>query len=489
MHIIIFLFLILIILIFYFIYHYYITFFNINFNIYKKCNQSHLYFLYTFIEDYKFQIKTSLIVIITFSLIFLFIFYYLRNYIQKNYFLIIPFLLIILIISIIIIDNLNNLDKNDEYKNIKKFYKDNKENVILTYKIINEYYHIFNILSKNLSKNIIFKFSIKYKKDNQTPIDENYNEISLNQKQIDEIRNKINNNEIVFNNEDFKYFDLKSSSTKKNYIIIDEENYIEDTTNYFYIFKFSKKYIKDTTSSIDNTYNKILLDEKQINEIKKKINSDKIVFNNKDFKYFDLKSINNTKNYITIDNENYIQDQNNDYFQYKINKNQINDIINLIKIYNDIINNIYKIDINNHIYITNPKLSEDYELFKYINYNKKDSIQNNKDSIDSIQNIFNYNFNNFTNDNPNTAEIEFNLTFNPKDTNINDTFYNKNFLELFCGKKISFFYLSDLILISIIIIIFLLLSIDKEEYLPFLTSYKFFIIIILIIIINKLYNY
>ena len=326
-----------------------------------------------------------------------------------------------MIISIIIINNLNNLDKNNEYKNIKKFYKDNKENVILTYKIINEYYHIFNILSKN---------------------------------------------------------------------------YIEDTTNYFYIFKFSKKYIKDTASSIDNTYNKILLDEKQINEIKKKINSDEIVFNNKDFKYFDLKSINNTKNYITIDNENYIQDKNNDYFQYKINKNQINDIINLIKIYNDIINNIYKIDINNHIYITNPKLFEDHELFKYINYNKKDSIQNNKDSIDSIQNnkdsiqnIFNYNFNNFTNDNPNTAEIEFNLTFNPNHTNINDTFYNKNFLELFCGKKISFFYLSDLILISIIIIIFLLLSIDKEEYLPFLTSYKFFIIIILIIIINKLYNY
>ena len=88
----------------------------------------------------------------------------------------------------------------------------------------------------------------------------------------------------------------------------------------------------------------------------------------------------------------------------------------------------------------------------------------------------------------NDDNITFNVIFNTE-LNIDNTFYDRNFLELFSGKKISFFYLSDLILISIIIIIFLLLYIDREKYLPFLTSYKFFIIIILIVIINKIYNY
>jgi len=456
-----------IIFICYLSYYYYITLFNINFNIHKKCNKSHLYYFYTFIKDYKSQIKNSLICIIFFSLIFLFIIYYLfkEDIIKKKNLLIILSLITILIISIIIIHNLNELDSNDDINKIIQFYENytNKNKVNSIYTNINKYYHIFNNLSK---------------------IDSNY-----------------------------------------------------------YIFRFSKIYKKETLpSSIDDTYHQIILDSNDINEIKEKKSGDEIKFDNNDFKYFDLKSINNINNYITIDNINYIPVNDIDYYYYKINKDNINYIINLIKIYNDIINNIYKIDINNHIDI------KDEELFKYINYNRKDPEQN----------IFNYTFflniiiltpeewntlgitdftpinyitvdgkyfkstdnlkweqitdqneltelTEYTNTDTdkkeslitllkskfilNNDEIIFTIDYDDIKQHIDNTFYDRNFLELFYGKKISFFYLSDLILISIIIIIFLLLYIDREKYLSFLTSYKFFIIIILIVIINKIYNY
>ena len=531
-----------IIFICYLSYYYYITLFNINFNIHKKCNKSHLYYFYTFIKDYKSQIKNSLICIIFFSLIFLFIIYYLfkKDIIKKKNLLIILSLITILIISIIIIHNLNELDSNDDINKIIQFYENytNKNKVNSIYTNINKYYHIFNNLSK---------------------IDSNY-----------------------------------------------------------YIFRFSKIYKKETLpSSIDDTYHQIILDSNDINEIKEKKSGDEIKFDNNDFKYFDLKSINNINNYITIDNINYIPVNDIDYYYYKINKDNINYIINLIKIYNDIINNIYKIDINNHIDI------KDEELFKYINYNRKDPEQNifnytfflniiiltpeewntlgitdftpinyitvdgkyfkstdnlkweqitdqneltelteytNTDKKELLITLLKSKFilndiilipaewntlgitdftpNNYiTLDNKyfkskstdnlkweqitdqneltelteytntdtdkkeslitllkskfilNNDEIIFTIDYDDIKQHIDNTFYDRNFLELFYGKKISFFYLSDLILISIIIIIFLLLYIDREKYLSFLTSYKFFIIIILIVIINKIYNY
>jgi len=469
-----------IIFICYLSYYYYITLFNINFNIHKKCNKSHLYYFYTFYKNYKSQIKNSLICIIFFSLIFLFIICYLKKkeIIKKKNLLIIPSLITILIISIIIIHNLIESDSNDDINEITKFYenhiyKNNVNNVNYIYQIIKKYNHIFNNFSK-----------------------------------------------------------------------IDNSNY--------YIFRFSKIYT--LTSSIDDTYHQIILDSNDINEIKNKIIDNQIIFDNKDFKYFDLKSINNTNNYITIDNINYIPAYDYGYYSYKIHKDNINNIINLIKIYNDIINNIYKIDINNHIHI------EHEELFKYINYNKKDSEQNifnytliippilpielsspewNSLNIDdftqnnyisfydkyfkstpdtdnlkweqitdeldeyqeytnthkkqSLINLLTSKINsNFSIENKDNDNIIFDIIFNGTsntDKNIDNTFYDRNFLELFSGNKISFFYLSDLILISIIIIIFLLLYIDRDKYLPFLTSYKFFIIIILIVIINKIYNY
>ena len=119
-----------IIFICYLSYYYYITLFNINFNIHKKCNKSHLYYFYTFIKDYKSQIKISLIFIILFSLIFLFIICYLfKKDIIKN-FLITLSLITILIISIIIIHNLNEVEKENYYTTIIKTYDQLKKDKI-----------------------------------------------------------------------------------------------------------------------------------------------------------------------------------------------------------------------------------------------------------------------------------------------------------------------------------------------------------------------
>ena len=301
-----------IIFICYLSYYYYITLFNINFNIHKKCNKSHLYYFYTFIKDYKFQIKNSLIFIILFSLIFLFIIY-----IQKNNYLIIPFLIIILIISIIIIHNLNEVENENYYKTIIK----------------------------------------------------NYDQLKNNQK--DELY--IKNLNIIK-----QYYDIiKPALNEKT-----EENIITYT------------------------------------------DTDTYTFNNVD--------------------------------QFK----------KLIKIYDDIITNIYKFNIHNNVII-------DHNILQYINNNNDDDIKilfsheiNIEDKIYTVIKPY--------------EDTKYTFSYNIDDI---------NFLELFSGKKISFFYLSDLILISIIIIIFLLLYIDRDKYLLFLTSYKFFIIIILIVIINKIYNY
>ena len=174
-----------IIFICYLSYYYYITLFNINFNIHKKCNKSHLYYFYTFIKDYKSQIKNSLIFIIILSLIFLFIIY-----IQKNNLLIIPFLIIILIISIIIIHNLNKLDSNDDINKIKKFYENDTKNVSSIYTNIKKYYHIFNNL-KIENNNYIFRFSKIYKKDTlPSSIDDTYHQIILDSNDINEIKKK-----------------------------------------------------------------------------------------------------------------------------------------------------------------------------------------------------------------------------------------------------------------------------------------------------------